>query len=210
MARWTSIADAIAARLKTLPQYVKSVDAKVPTEQLGPQGLLFDEPENVRQNFEQIKWFTPLVKPWAQDTGNGRTTFERFLKTLDTMTRIEAAANVLRRHPSEPESTGFIDLLARSWNETIEHPEAPLKVGSTLPDLASLDASVIGRSMLPIIGRPLASLLKVQWQVFECTQWVGFDGEMVMAPAPNQVVRQLALSQQGVGRDIFALQIDRL
>src|SRR3954464_202223 len=51
VARWTAIADAIAARLKTMPQYVKSVDAKVPTDQLGSQGLLFDEPANVRQSF---------------------------------------------------------------------------------------------------------------------------------------------------------------
>src|SRR5436190_22864428 len=36
--RWTALADAIAARLKTMPQYVKAVDAKVQTEQLGSQG----------------------------------------------------------------------------------------------------------------------------------------------------------------------------
>src|SRR5689334_4947453 len=33
VARWMAIADAIAAKLKTMPQYVRAVDAKVPTDQ---------------------------------------------------------------------------------------------------------------------------------------------------------------------------------
>src|SRR5947199_8585654 len=58
--RWTALADAIAARLKNMPQYAKAVDAKVPTDQLGSQGLLFDDPANVRQSFEDVKRFIPL------------------------------------------------------------------------------------------------------------------------------------------------------
>src|SRR5207244_3662982 len=42
--RWTAIANAIAERVRGLTKYVKSVDSKVPIEQLGPQGLLFDDP----------------------------------------------------------------------------------------------------------------------------------------------------------------------
>src|SRR5689334_3077913 len=59
VARWTAIADAIAAKLKTMPQYVRAVDAKVPAEQLGAQGLLFDDPANVRQSFQDVKRFIP-------------------------------------------------------------------------------------------------------------------------------------------------------
>src|SRR4051812_39855041 len=60
--RWTDFADALTQRLKQMPQYVKSVDAKVPVEELGSQGLLFDSPESVKKNFEDIKRFIPLVK----------------------------------------------------------------------------------------------------------------------------------------------------
>src|SRR4051794_38042391 len=49
--RWTDFADAVAQRLRAMPQYVKSVDARVPIDQLGSQGLLFDAPQSVRKNF---------------------------------------------------------------------------------------------------------------------------------------------------------------
>src|SRR4051794_11059100 len=64
--RWTDFADALAVRLKSMREYVASVDAKVPTEQLGSQGILFDDPENVRRNFEDVKRFVPLAKLWAE------------------------------------------------------------------------------------------------------------------------------------------------
>ena len=126
--RWTGIADAITARLRTMPKYVKSVDSHVPTEQLGSQGLLFDDPANVKQHFEDIKRFIPLVKLWAEKPGLtallGRTPIERFL-------------NGLRTQKPDEESAGFVTLLAKSWNAAIEHPDEPLERGSTLPDLSS-------------------------------------------------------------------------
>ncbi|HEX3359249.1 MAG TPA: MMPL family transporter, partial [Tepidisphaeraceae bacterium] len=131
-ARWTAIADAITARLRSMPEFVKSVDSKVPIDQLGAQGLLFDDPQRVRQSFNDVKRFIPLVKLWAEKPGLavllGRTPLERFL-------------NALRTQKPSPEIADFITLLAKSWNYAIEHPDAPLKVGSTLPDLASLDAA---------------------------------------------------------------------
>ena len=36
VARWTAVADAIADRLRQLPQYVQSVDSRVPLDKLGP------------------------------------------------------------------------------------------------------------------------------------------------------------------------------
>src|SRR5256885_6586913 len=154
--RWTALADAIAARLKTMPQYVKAVDAKVPTEQLGSQGLLFDDPANVRQSFEDVKRFIPLVKLWAEKPGLsallGRTPIERFLNALRTQT------------PNE-ETGAFVALLAKSWNETIEHPDASLKAGSTLPDLAALDAgdpSRLGDYYVPDESDPSHYLMLVR------------------------------------------------
>src|SRR5437763_1135793 len=51
ISRWTAIADAMTDRLSAMPKYVATVDTKVSTEKLGAQGLLFDEPDNVRRNF---------------------------------------------------------------------------------------------------------------------------------------------------------------
>ena len=38
---------------RTMPQYVKSVDAQVPLDQLGPQGLLFDDPDEREAEFRR-------------------------------------------------------------------------------------------------------------------------------------------------------------
>ena len=82
--RWTAIADAIADRLRAMPDYVRAVDAKVPIDKLGSQGLLFDDPPRVRQAFEDIKHFSALAKLWAEQPTlltrvMGSTPIERFL-----------------------------------------------------------------------------------------------------------------------------------
>src|SRR5438874_7387168 len=87
VARWTAIADAIADRLRQMSGYVRAFDAKVPTEQLGSQGLLFDEPPRVRQAFEDIKQFSALAKLWAEPPNLltralGWTPIERFLTAV--------------------------------------------------------------------------------------------------------------------------------
>src|SRR5262245_33063401 len=64
--RWTDIADRLASKLASMPKYVSAVDAKVPTEKLGAQGLLFDDPKLVQKNFQEMKRFIPLVKFWAE------------------------------------------------------------------------------------------------------------------------------------------------
>src|SRR5439155_2512752 len=48
VARWTAVADAIAQRVGRLREFIKSVDVKVPVDKLGSQGLLFDDPQLVR------------------------------------------------------------------------------------------------------------------------------------------------------------------
>ena len=62
--------------------------------------------------------------------------------------------------------------------------------------------------MLHVSGRPLPAILKVQLQILEGTPWVGFDGEMVMRLALDQIVGEPALGEQGVGRHILALNLD--
>src|SRR3954454_11972940 len=95
--RWTAIADEVAGRLKAMPQYVKTVDAKVPVDQLGAQGLLFDDPKLVRKNFEEVKRFVPLAKLWAEEPGAltrvlGSSPLERFVTSLQLQVPDEETA----------------------------------------------------------------------------------------------------------------------
>jgi predicted RND superfamily exporter protein len=133
VARWTAAADAIEARLKPMTQFVRTVDAKVPLDRLGAQGLLFDEPARVRQSFEDVKRFVPLVKLWGEKPG--------LLASVLGPTPIERFVTSMQLAPRDEETKVFLGALAESWNYALEHPDEPLRPGRGLPDLASLDAS---------------------------------------------------------------------
>jgi predicted RND superfamily exporter protein len=64
--RWASVADAIADRLRRLPQYVQAADDRVPLDKLGAQGILFDSPQQIRQELASARQFDPLVKLWGE------------------------------------------------------------------------------------------------------------------------------------------------
>src|SRR4051812_13313828 len=70
--RWTAAADAIAGRMRGLPQVVKRVHHKVPVEQLGDQGLIFEDPAVVPKKFAEVQRFLPMVRTWAQPPGTVR------------------------------------------------------------------------------------------------------------------------------------------
>src|SRR6476661_773465 len=127
--RWTDFADALAQRLRSIPKYVKSVDAKVPVDQLGPQGLLFDDPVRLRQNFADVQRFVPLARLWGEEPtlltrALGASPMERFLGGLQFQ-------------PPDEETAGFVAALAQSWNKTARDA-GPLRPGEHVPDLASL------------------------------------------------------------------------
>src|SRR5205085_9682688 len=58
----------------------------------------------------------------------GRTPTARFLAAV-------------RTQKPDQETAGFIKLLADSWNEALAHPDAPLRPGAGLPDLAAAEAT---------------------------------------------------------------------
>jgi predicted RND superfamily exporter protein len=156
--RWTALADDIAQRLRNLPQYVSSVDSKVPIDQLGAQGLLFDQPQQVRQTFQQVKQqLLPLMRLWAEPPNIaerflGATPSERFLSALAI------------RKP-DAQSAAFVQALAQSWNQALAHPDRPLAAGAGLPDLAMLDAqdpSRLGYYYVPDDQHPDRHLLLVR------------------------------------------------
>jgi predicted RND superfamily exporter protein len=138
VARWAAIADALSQRLAKLPQQVKSVDARVPSEKLGPWGLIFDEPQRVRQSFDEVKGeFAQLVQLWAEKPTLktallGTTPLERFFPAM--------LAGRLA-NPADTRLVPLVDEIARSLTFALDHPDAALALGQGLPDLASLDAT---------------------------------------------------------------------
>ncbi len=134
--RWTNLADQLTIKLRGLSEAVVSVDSRVPADQMGTQGILYDDPTRVHQSFEDFKRFSALIQLWAEKPGLlqaplGATPMERFITAL--FVRLLA--------PQSPEELlPFIDLLTHAWQMTLQHPDVPLKVGQGLPDFSALDA----------------------------------------------------------------------
>jgi hopanoid biosynthesis associated RND transporter like protein HpnN len=127
VSRWTELADAIAARVGKLEKHVRSVDARVPIERLGDQGLLFESPDKLAANVEGARRFVPLVKLWGESPTLltrvlGPTPMDRFLSGLLTQT-------------PDAETARFVALLAKSWTRTLDSTSS-----IDLPNLALLDA----------------------------------------------------------------------
>jgi predicted RND superfamily exporter protein len=125
--RWTAAADAIADRLRGLTQYVQSVDSRVPLDKLGAQGILFDNPDQIKQELEGARRFVPLVKLWGEkpslgESFLGATPMERFIAGVNI-----AAAN--------QETMQFVGTLAKSWEQTI------YRANPVVPDLKTMDAT---------------------------------------------------------------------
>jgi len=75
------------------------------------------------------------------------------------------------------------------------------------PDFADFDPAVIRRVAMDKIG--VLTVFKIQRDVLKKSGLVVFDGEVVMSfTVPDQIVGDLALGQQGIGGNFFALNID--
>ena len=75
------------------------------------------------------------------------------------------------------------------------------------PDFADFDAAVIRRVTLDKIG--VLAIFKIERNVLKKTGLVVFDGKMVMSfTFADQIVGDLALGQQSIGGNLFALNID--
>lgn len=125
--RWTGAADAVASALRKMPEFVHSVDQRVPIDELGSQGLLFDDPALVRQAAKDVHQFIPLVKLFAEKPG--------LLDQVFGPTPIDQFLGKLNLAPADAQTAAFTTLLARSWSETMAGGGEV-----RLPDLAALDA----------------------------------------------------------------------
>jgi predicted RND superfamily exporter protein len=171
--RWEAVADAIAAKLAADPANVKSVEGHVPVARLGRQGLLFDDdpaevPRRAKQATEQL---VPLARLWGEKPGFGYGTLgpsplQRFIAGLAL-----APADKL-----DAQTAQFADLLATSWNQTLDAPHRPVRVGGLVPDLAALEAGPRekGYAYIPDPEDPRHHLLLVT--VFEQNKLTSMDG----------------------------------
>lgn len=156
--RWTALADAIGERLRATPEFVRSVDHRVPIDQLGSQGLLFDDPKLVRQSFEEMKRFVPLAKLWGEkpnllERALGSSPLERFVAALAIP-------------KPDAETAEFVGVLADSWVRTTgPPPDQPLRVGDDVPNLAELgaaDPSRLGYYYVPDESDPSRHVMLVR------------------------------------------------
>jgi len=74
------------------------------------------------------------------------------------------------------------------------------------PDFTDFDSAVVRRIALYIIR--LLAVCKEQGDVLKQSGLVVFDSEVVMSVTFDQVGGDVALGQQGIGRNVFAVDID--
>jgi predicted RND superfamily exporter protein len=124
--RWTAAADQITEHLRSLRQYVNAAYCKVPLDQLGRQGALFEDTSKLPGDFEHVsQQFAPLAQIWGQAGGTAP---------------ILGFLNLLKMGASD-QSASFVSALADSWNGSLRQPAAGLAVGQGVVDLKRLDAA---------------------------------------------------------------------
>ncbi len=172
--QWMAIADAIAAKLAADTDAVKSVEGHVPVARLGRQGLLFDDdPNEVPRRAAQARnELVPLAKLWGERPG-----FQLGLLGPTPIHRVLSAFKLAPADQVDAKLAQFLDLLARSWTQAIDHPARPISVGDGVPDLAALEAGgprEKGYAYIPDPDNPAHHLLLVK--VFEQNKLTSMDG----------------------------------
>src|SRR5262249_18614059 len=129
-------ADAIEARLRRETQYVKVVDSHVPIADLGNQGLLFDDPDELKKDFADAVKMIPLARLWAESPN--------ILSSMLGNSPLERFISVVGLQPPDSETAQFVRLLADGWTKAIQN-DHPIALGNQVPDLTQLGASDPGR-----------------------------------------------------------------
>lgn len=149
--RWTGIADGIAAKLRTMPKHVRLVQEKVPLDQLGIRGVLFQSNHEMQQSIQGLE---ELGRVWGTDPSvaeqfvlTGRTPLERFLQGVNSKMVLAP----------DPQAATFAGRLAERCTEALApgknstQPTTQLVPGETL-ELAKLGAMTpldLGYSYVP-------------------------------------------------------------
>ena len=129
--RWIAIADAITERLQKDTDSVKAVDSHIPLEQLGNQGILFEDPNQVKKDLDGFELLSVPFRPVNLITRQwGRVPLERFLDSA-----------VIGGRPLDRQTTDFVSLIARGLTASITDKSKPIQLGDQVPDLARLSVT---------------------------------------------------------------------
>ena len=119
--------------MRTIPQYVKDVDERVPLDQLGAQGILFEDRQELKSELDEARGFVQLARLWGEKPS--------FITARLGSTPIERFLTGLRFAAPDTRTSQFTRILAESWAASLKHNEADLKVGDGVPDLKSIGAT---------------------------------------------------------------------
>ena len=97
--------------------------------------MLFESPEKLDEAVEGVRRFIPLVRLW----GEPPTLLERAIGPTPTPTDRFLSGLAIIKVDAETEQ--FVELLARTWTQTLDDPAGNVHV----PNLAQFDASDAGR-----------------------------------------------------------------
>jgi predicted RND superfamily exporter protein len=144
--RWVAVAEAIAGRVRGLTNEVRSVAARVPPDEMGGQGLLFEDPAKLPGAVADARRFVPLVKLFGEKPNGvtgamGTTPIERFLTGISLRLPGWMGPSGLTE-----ENAPFVAAVAKSWSDTLRLPPSAkegVSGGPTvvLPDLEAMDAT---------------------------------------------------------------------
>jgi predicted RND superfamily exporter protein len=157
--QWIAVADAITDRLKKDTADVKSVDSHIPLEQLGRQGILFEDPKQVKQDFFDFEQLSIPFRP------------RNFINSRLGDVPLERFFNAIKRQVSQKpdaQTADFALLMAKGMTAAISSSDKPIKLGDQVPDLTKLgatDPSKLGYYYVEDQENPANHLLLVR--VFE-------------------------------------------
>ncbi len=167
---WIALADAITERLKNDTAHVKAVDSHVPLEQLGSQGILFEDPAQVRKDLTDFESLSVPFRPAnILNKRYGSFPIERFWNAF------EPGGLVNRK--IDAQSADFAVLMANGMTAAIADPNRPIRLGDQVPNLTKLgqtDPSKLGYYYVPDQENPANHLLLIK--VFERSDFTKRDG----------------------------------
>lgn len=137
VSQWVEIADAITHRLRKMPEQVEHVEEKIPLDQPGAPGILFDDPKDLPQAFDGLKELAELAGQWGGGPGllgrlelGNRPPLERYLGEM----------NIL---PPAQRQRGLplLSAVAHGCLATARQPDVPPSEGRQVPNVVEVDAS---------------------------------------------------------------------
>jgi uncharacterized protein len=156
VSQWVAAADAITARLQKDTADVVSAESHIPLDQLGSQGILFEDPALGKQDFTNLEELSIPFRPANLINRRfGATPIQRFLSALHSQlgNKVDAQA------------ADFAGLIARGLTASIQDPVPPIQLGRQVPDLSRLavtDPQKLGYYYVPDEQNPANHLLLVR------------------------------------------------